>query len=145
MTRLLLVGESPGPNCDPSQPAFLGDAGRRVARLLGVDFNLLHQTVATVNIFTEHVPHENWSPSLARVMYDQRVREVEKHYQTVLLCGWYVAKAARHVGKTYFEYDGNRVVFPHPSGKNRWYNDAENTKSAVDFLDAIAGARESTS
>jgi hypothetical protein len=56
----------------------------------------------------------------------------------VLLLGWNVARATGSQSRTYLEWHRLRgalaVVFPHPSGVNRWYNDRANKRRAARFL-----------
>jgi hypothetical protein len=122
----------------PGDRPFSADAGRRLCRLLNVSHEQLWDHFEAVNVYDSHVPHAEWRARHARSEYERRVLPLERGYQVVLLCGWHVAAAAACHSGRYFEHSErryvSRYVFPHPSGKNRWYNESENRLAAAEFL-----------
>lgn len=142
--RVLLVGEAPNSTIRrlrrPAE-ALTGAAGRRLAAAAGIPFSpdYLRRT-ERLNLLPEWPPGA-WPIVEARLA----AAEVDLTGRTAILCGYNVARSFVGFSAALFEwvdYRGGRVAFvPHPSGRNRWWNDPANRARAAAFLSDALGGR----
>jgi uracil-DNA glycosylase len=143
--KVVFVGEAPSATSDPER-AFSGRSGRRIASLVDRrEFSEL--PFDAVNIFRERP---------ARWDADQARREAWAHsslahdYDVVVLVGYRVAAAFSMKRTPLFEWTRHLVdddparelfrwaIFPHPSGRNRFWNDSEQVDQAREFVFALS-------
>lgn len=139
---ILLVGEAPAPSDGPLAPgeALTGSSGRRIASLAGLAWDDYLALTERVNLFDELPPI--WLPYEAREaarliiprMYDRR---------TILLGQKVAAAFGLAGGEAMLEWatrwtsdiaGAEVAIVPHPSGRNRWWNDRANVARASTFL-----------
>lgn len=151
MPKTTLLGEAPGRGFD-DQPAFSSKSGRFLSDLIQLDvqetfrcLNLLQRWPGRSSGKGAAFPHREARASAEELC--QRLAE-EAARTRIILAGMRVAKALgirRDV--IYFRWQPLAdvsatlshpqlwvAVMPHPSGVNRWWNDAENKKLAAEFL-----------
>lgn len=144
-TRPLIIGEAPSRTSDPRRPVT-GRCGETLADFAGLSLAEFSRAFARANVFDE------WPGSAglkgdafpivhARVRADTRLRPRFVRGRTVVLLGRRVARAF-HISAEYFEafgsYSATVYVVPHPSGINRWYNDAANVRKMRRFMRSLA-------
>lgn len=132
--RALVVGQAPSADTDGRAP-FSGRSGRRLASLLGEHPWPLSVLLDVVNLV------DRWPGSDSPAAYPRAearaaaraILAVTPHDRLVL-CGRLVAEAfdVRADLLTVVRL-GSRaaLVFPHPSGRSRWWNDADRTERAA--------------
>lgn len=138
MNQILFVGEQ------PSRPGVTtafdphGGSTKHLAEMAGVDPYFFRHMFRFMNM----LPWGPWSVRDAR-LYAPSVRGLAQYYQVglVVLLGRKVAEAmgfGSHNGATYYrvrEVDGVKyVVLPHPSRRNRLWNDPVNVRRTTRFL-----------
>ena len=119
---IYVIGEEPG-NPGTHQTSA------RLARLCGVPESELLARVTWLNLFATPTP---------RQVYDL-VEEHATSYDAILLLGRRVARAWRLEGfgplQSVQRDNGPVIVLvPHPSGRNRWWNDHDHTDDAAIVL-----------
>lgn len=131
----LLIGEAPRAGYPKT-----GTSSSRVALLLGVDPGSLLDFIAWRNLFTEPQEGSGKGDAFPMERARERASKFRMRTDTVVFLGRRVA-AAFGVKSKYFEWTkvrGKRAaVFPHPSGINRWWNDADNVDEARRFIRGI--------
>lgn len=141
----LIVGEAPGPGQAPGS-TFTGPSGERLSRLLGDEW---HRVLDGVNLL-DHQPlgrggsEFDLGAARAAASILRRTSPYFRDERLVIFAGKRVARA---FGWTfgYFELDailtGQRlcraVAVPHPSGRNRWWNDPANARRAAKYFKEI--------
>ena len=62
-----------------------------------------------------------------------------RDYRAVVMLGKQVARAFApdYAGLDYLDHIGRFILFPHPSGINRWWNEPHNVRKAKRFLRKI--------
>lgn len=141
--RVLLVGQAPSRDTCGGPP-FSGRSGRRLADLAGVKHDELREVFALVNLL-DRWPGKNGRGD-AFPMGEARAAaarlDLSKH-DVVVLVGKSVARAFGIGEAEYFaERVGGVFVVPHPSGVNRWWNDAANEERARRFMEELKHAAE---
>jgi len=138
----LLIGEAPSKN-EVTEHPIEGRVGKRMAAYCGLpltDFlahfervNLLHLRQDTAEKGFE------FDLPAARVEAERIARTFKKD-QVVLLLGGRVAEAFRIHDEYFAKHEVNEAevyIVPHPSGVNRWHNEAENKAKMAAFMRAI--------
>lgn len=145
-SRPLLVGQAPGPRTRPDYPLYpypSTSAGGRLMGLMGLELHQYTRMFDRVNVLYtfpgKHERDDKFPMTKARP-----AAEAMRHFlygREVLLVGRGVAEAFGHE-PSYLEWVlepwwGYRyAVLPHPSGRNRWYNEPGNRERAEEFLRA---------
>lgn len=131
--RPLIVGQAPARGHD-GEAAFVGTrAGERLARLCGLDSSEeLPEHFDLVNVLDRCVePFRPSSPVVRDAGRELLDRIVAEERAVVVCCGSAVARAlgiARSAGHRLWEWDNYPgwfawAIVPHPSGRNRYWND----------------------
>ncbi len=149
----IIVGEAPGrgragrPAAGKVPAAFgLGPSAGRLARLAGLgDSASLHRAFTVVNLVGQPVAGFRWPAEEARHVATVLSQSVDGG--RFVLCGRRVAAAfGLRPGVPYFEWVRRpgfaAAVVPHPSGKNRWWNERRNLARAKRFFRSLAGRRQ---
>jgi len=151
---LLFIGEAPSPSTDgrPGAEPLVGETGRRLALWAGLSLGEFRQRVRCTNLF-ERLP-ERWVNRDATVWAQRIWQELTREggtYASVtdaVLLGHRVARAFgfTHLDPfTWYTTAGPRLaLMPHPSGMNRFWNDAANVERAERFLQALLGTSVET-
>ena len=147
--RILLVGEDFGralPRYRSDRYALTGQSGERIAALAGLEFPAAYARVFDrMNLVA--LPAE-WSDSDAVARGVERVTAMIAERERVVLLGRRVAAALDALDMSLLEWKSWRVRvdgaivsssvevarFPHPSGRNRWWNEPANIELARSFL-----------
>lgn len=144
MAKIVLIGQAPSKNGDPRTP-LEGRIGKRLAALCGMPYEDYLVAFDRRNVL------QDWSGksglagsadafplSLAR---KAAMKMAPRLYgRTVILMGKLTAAAFELEETEFFKWHYDRTgeirfaVFPHPSGLNRFWNDAKNTSRASAFL-----------
>jgi uracil-DNA glycosylase len=142
----LLVGQAPGPSGDNSRP-LSGRIGKRLAQLMGVSFDAYLSTFDRINLLASF-PGKSDGKGDKFPLHE--AREIASLLDLggrpfVLLMGRGVARAFGMIGTPWLEWfelrGANVAVVPHPSGVNRWWNDAKNEAEARSFLASLPGMK----
>lgn len=140
--RILMIGEAPSSSGDPSKP-LTGRPMRRMLETAGIPcpsetnavrlfaLRVYAATFARVNLVREY-PGRLWPRERARAQAEVISRRM-RHGRRLLLLGRKVAAAFDHEA-AWFEWRDGACVMPHPSGRNRWWNDLGNRAAARRFL-----------
>lgn len=161
-SRLVLIGQAPGPNTDPRLPLFpepSTSAGGRLLEIMGVpraEYLALTERINLLNYYPgKWANGDRWPLAEARIAAEAVAPLLAG--RCVVLVGRNVAqafdnKADYHVWTT--QQVRRRcpiarcpglaefAVVPHTSGRNRWYNDPENSQEARSFwASALPGMR----
>lgn len=136
MRELLIVGERPSGPVDADGP-LAGRAGRFLATLAGISFES-YLCWPRVNLF--EAPGDRWDARAARLR--ARAILVEHPDVDLLLLGRRVSDAfsVPYTAFTAHQAAGTTAyVLPHPSGRNRVWNDREAQRRAARFLRPLLG------
>lgn len=138
---IIIIGEQA--DHDGADP-LSGDSGRRMARLIGVDFREFLESFVRINLWQ---PAEKPRGEGRRGDLELRVLGGRK----VVLLGRSVARAfdlktepwlCRRFIQARGSYRPYEVLLlPHPSGRNRWYNDSANREAAGRALREFVSGR----
>lgn len=145
--KVLLIGEAAPDGVEPMK----GDAGKRFAKYAEIDGWTLFELFDVANVLDRWPGRldggDAWPMDDARAAME-KLWDQQKWRRVVLLGSRVRSVHPRVEVRTaeFFKWvsvDRCRVAtMPHPSGRNRWYNDSNNVKSAVDFLrDLVVMAR----
>lgn len=128
---IIVVGESPGSGVGRS-------TSDNLARLMGVSTDVLHETVAWINL---------WPTGDLDLRPRKAIGFIEDSAHggdAVILLGHRVAKAfgleaLAPIGHVVRSGGSGAVIqlIPHTSGRNRWYNDGDHIAEAEAILHAI--------
>lgn len=138
MSKILVIGEAPGDVGPPDTP-LEGAVGRRIAELAGLSWDDYLALTERRNLLAVN-PGETWPTAEAAAAGDEMMPQLFSR-RTILL-GQRVARAfGARVPPLQFEPIlegrpdlGKWAVVPHPSGRNRWWNEPENRSAARRFL-----------
>ena len=149
--RLILVGESPahGSLIGREEDALTGSSGRNLCKIAGWEWEDYLKYTERRNLFYVEIPEGRWRPDLARVQAAFMAGEVAGRGVRVVLLGQKVKAAfdaflktdvplldwavvGKKVGRRDFRFTVGYI--PHPSGRNRVWNDPEKVALAREFL-----------
>lgn len=137
--RTVIVGEVAGRTSDePLDPA--SQSGGRLADLAGLDHEEFLDRFDRINIIPS-IFEEQLDPAFMRLRWKQssgcNLRSI-LHGRRVILLGAAVAGAMGVADQPHFRWFrtswGVASVIPHPSGKNRWWNEPDNVSRARHFM-----------
>jgi len=137
--KLILIGQAPGRNGDPSRP-LEGRNGRRLAKLAGIAEDEYLEITDRMNLLDrwpgKKGKGDEWPVAEAEASANEMLPNLSG--RRVLLVGRNVAKAFGFGDLPWLEWrklEGMEVaVIPHPSGIVLWWNDKENRQAAKKFL-----------
>ena len=133
MNPLLIIGQASGRM--PGE-TLGGRCGARLASCAGMTLTEFLARTDRVNLLEYWT--DGWRMLEARERCKDLVNDIAAHRRTVLLGRW-VAAAFRNKAPLFDWTDAFRdggsliAVAPHPSGRNRWWNDPENVARAQVF------------
>ncbi len=150
---ILLVGQAPSRTSDPASalsPA--GRSGRRLLELSGLSEEAFGARALRINL-SDRWPGKNGKGDRFPRLIDDGVLSLIAASAMIVFVGRGVAErmlgasVARELEPCcwYFSHRPRKLyaVLPHPSGVNRWWNDAANVRRAKRFLrEALSDARE---
>lgn len=145
--RIVVVGQAPSRGTGGAPP-FSGASGRKLAELLDVPHAELGALFELRNVLARY-PGKGAGKGdafpAARARRAARRLRAEVAGREVLVVGKATAAALGLDGERLFRaqtWDGATLcwVIPHPSGVNRWWNDAGNRRRAAFFLRDIGAA-----
>jgi len=134
-SRALIVGESPNSG---RERALDGPSGRRLAYLLGLsDVEHLDDLVECANLLTDDEV-EVGAADMRMDLIHARAAALPARRRVVIVCGRTAAAGFGLEDAPFFEWrEVGRaavVVVPHPSGRNRWWDEEENSALAARSL-----------
>ncbi len=138
-SRLMFVGECPSRTGDPSDPLG-GRCGIRLAGMMGIDLETYRASVERMNLYQRWLGSRSdrgdvWPFMRARARAQRLHGRLSS--RTVVFMGKRVADAFGLRGVDYLEwvdwFDA-ACILPHPSGRNRWWNDPVHRMRAERFL-----------
>jgi len=132
-----LVGQAPSRRGDPRKP-LAGPNGQKIARLGGMSYDeLIACHRKHLNTHTRKhgkgnaFDHAKGNVNAAEVLLDWRV-------ERIVLLGKNVARCFGFRDLPFLAeiriYGRRFLIFPHPSGVNRWWNERRNEQRAREFL-----------
>lgn len=150
--RLLFVGEAPTPATisHPLHPDYC-DSGRRLLEYTGWSREEFLRLSDRTNLIGHPLPLLRsgatiWDTGEARRSADRVCRP--EHYHVVLLGRKVSAAFGAPTSQAFFQWCprltkemthfGKIAICPHPSGRNRWWNDAHNRDQARKFFNRLA-------
>jgi hypothetical protein len=146
VSRLIIFGERPGPNTDPTRPLYphtTTGAAARLIKLLGVstEWYLSERNVVRYNavgdMFTSTADPEPREYVRGRISWHISYDGEPKFL--------FLGRAAANAGPaslkrlSWGEELNRMMVIPHPSGRNRYYNSQANTHFIEQSLRKFAG------
>jgi hypothetical protein len=152
--KIGLVGQAPSRRGDPRKP-LAGPNGQKIARLAGMSYEELI-ACRRKHLNTQYTPkrgkgkafdHAEGNVNAADVLLDWRV-------ERIVLLGKNVARCFGLRDLPFLAeiriYGRRFLIFPHPSGANRWWNERRNERRAQELLQRFlrgenlpAGSRKS--
>lgn len=144
--RVLLIGQAPGPNTDPTLPLYptsRASTGGRLLELMGIDREEYVHHFDRVNLLNKF-PGRNKRDDKFPMAHAKIAASAVKpllHGRSVVMIGRNVAEAFQ-LEVDFHEWmelplnEGGLcqvAVVPHPSGRNHWYNVEANRKVARKF------------
>lgn len=148
ISNALIIGQAPAQHDDPSMP-ITGRTGRRLADLMGIPFEQYLCTFDRANLLDrwpgKHGPGDAF-PKVEALsggvsLWNRYLYDMNCTYDWVLLLGRSVERIMfRRPPGPWLKWElilpqaMNMAVIPHPSGVNRWWNDASNVEAARQFL-----------
>lgn len=141
---VLIVGPAPSASSDPTSP-WDAASGRRLAALMGMSLEEFLGTFDRACLFDKFPGRLANSSGDAFPIQEATINAFKlmrnnpfDNYKAIILMGKNVARAFNWQNAEFLEWDRTsrpfKVVFPHPSGLNRWWNDKRNRKAAKEFL-----------
>lgn len=141
---LILVGEAPSRESIASRPslALTGSSERNLCRIAGWGWLAYLKRTSRYNLFLD--PQPRWDARAAQERASAMGAELEG--RRVILLGQKVAAAfglAGYPSYTWLELDPERpgyadvALMPHPSGRNRAWNDPAERARARAFLEGL--------
>lgn len=145
-------GQAPGRDAsDPTTP-FKGDrSGALLAHLSGIDEVDLHTLFVFHNVLHYWPGYDGRRDKFPMREARRRARELRLAWHSgdvVLFAGRRVAQAFSFTERRYLTWavtpeGASAAIFPHPSGRNRWWNSEMNAVASARFLrEAIKLVRE---
>ncbi len=147
MSEPVLIGAAPGrhPRHDPDKHALFPHppncAGARLRKMMGLSLGQ-YCSIERCNVFREYPGPASGGKGDAFPM--ARARELAEamwpdlYGRTIMLVRQGVARAFRMWPCDLLTWEHKKAwsicVMPHPSGRNRWWNDPENRARAEEFL-----------
>jgi len=145
--RIIMVGQAPSKHGDPSKP-LTGVAGRKLAFLSGVPPLEFYASTVRVNVFDNYMGSLREGDMFPHKAACERVSILQPLFEGRRVV--FVGRAVAHAFKFEDDWlawrllgcdreDGPRYHFeaaciPHPSGRNRFWGDRENTAMAMRFM-----------
>lgn len=141
---VLFIGQAPAGRDDPASP-LSGATGRKLAALMGMSIEEFLATFDRANLLRKYpgkllnskgdaFPIQKATINAFKLMRNNP----PDNYRAIILLGKNVAKAFNWQNPEFLEWDRTRrpfrVVIPHPSGINHWWNDKRNQRAAKEFL-----------
>src|ERR1043166_3212165 len=136
--KIGLIGQAPSRRGDPRKP-LAGPSGRKIARLAGMSYDQLI-ACRRKHLNTQYsgergkgdtFDHAKGSINAADVLLDWRV-------ERIVLLGKNVARCFGLRDLPFLAeisiYGRRFLIFPHPSGVNRWWNERRNERRARQLL-----------
>jgi hypothetical protein len=154
----LLIGQAPGPNTDPDYPLFpvpRTSAGGRLQELMGLSRGEYLKAFDFVNVLRhfpgKHKRDDKFPMPLARAAADamrpllagRRVILIGRNVASAFGLdevdwhAWYEVKVRRRCLVSKTPWTASMAVAPHPSGRSRWYNEADNRAQARQFWNRL--------
>jgi uracil-DNA glycosylase len=136
--KIGLVGQAPSRRGDPRKP-LAGPNGQKIARLAGMSYNELiacrrrhlNPHYGRKSGKGDAFDHAKGYVNAADVLLDWRV-------ERIVLLGKNVARCFGFRDLPFLAeiriYGRRFLIFPHPSGVNRWWNERQNEQRARQFL-----------
>ena len=137
--RPLLVGQAPSRTSDPRRPLEGKGAPARLAGLLGMRAEDLNRSFRRMNVLDEWPGRCGKGDAFPAGLAREAAKKVRLRGRVVFL-GKGAARAFGFRGEFlgWSDFGGSRAaIFPHPSGVNRWFNDAGNRRRAREFMEEI--------
>lgn len=140
MTKILMIGQAPNGTGDPGKPC----TGRFMNRLLevsGVSKLRYLRVFERVNLVPEFPGKNGKGDAFPMAEARRRAAEMSVAGRTVVLCGRKVADSFGVGAPLLGRAERGGAVFyvlPHPSGRNRWWNDPENRRRAGRLIRDLA-------
>ena len=141
--KITFVGYAPSKSGDPYRPLDGPGTGYRLAKLLGLPHDEYLARFGRVNLFftkPEKIGARDAKLSNALSFRSEVfVRYLFLNDERYVLLGRDVAKAFGICEMFSWVFIGSTRVaaIPHPSGRNRWYNDKKNVRRVERFLRAL--------
>lgn len=134
--KLVLIGEAPGAETIRGHPerALLGSTGANLASIAEWSWEEYVEKTERYNLFLDPQPMWYFKRAFAAA------RELERQLEgrTIILLGAKVATAFEVLREPNYEWLhedwANVAKVPHPSGRNRMWNDDEERAKAYEFL-----------
>lgn len=149
-TKILLIGQAPGPNTDPKRPLAplpKTSAGGRLAELAGLDAVSYLRTFDTANLLYEFPgrwKRDDKFPLDAATIAANAMKPLLRKRRIVLI-GRRVALAFGFPKEAEFHcwyhdqwWDYEVAVAPHTSGRNHWYRKEGNLEKSFAFWRSIS-------
>ena len=133
MKKILIVGDCPSKSGE-GKPPLCGPRGTggNLAKLMDVSVERMHRLADCINLFNYHGKFTRQD----RRNRAKWIKRGAKHYSIVILLGGNVADAfdiAWWWNLCILREDCAKFfILPHPSSRNRWYND-ENNRVAAEY------------
>lgn len=122
--NVLFVGMEPSRRGDPETP-LLGAIGRRLSHLLQITPEIFAADYSRINLNRFPLPVFSQQEASRKVKSILRGRGGPKFHKLVL-CGQVVSECFQLAYQPLYVSSCNGklcLIFPHPSGLNRWWND----------------------
>jgi uracil-DNA glycosylase len=132
---MLIVGEQPSARGNGSP--FSGPSGERLTDLIGRDWRIV---MSAVNLMPSGVWKREEMRAVGKRMREKLARD--QHFKVVLLAGRTVADAfgfaqTEPFFKRLVRRSVHYYIIPHPSGKNRWWNDSKNRRKFSAWFEGL--------
>ena len=137
--KLVIIGEAPGAETIRAHPerALLGSSGQNLVTIAGWEWERYVSETERYNLFLD--PQPMWYFKRAFASARELTRQLEG--RTIILLGAKVATAfdlLREPNYQWLHEDwANVAKVPHPSGKNRMWNDPAERAKAREFLNGL--------
>ena len=142
----LIIGQAPGPSTDPLHPLCplpRSGTGGRLAEFAGLtaqEYTDLFDRANLLQFFPGKWKRDDKFPRVSAAIAASAMKPLLRG-RCLILLGRNVAGAFGYSSRQLSFHDCfydhiwgfEVVVIPHPSGRNRWYRDAENLKQSQEF------------
>lgn len=135
----LIIGEAPSKRGDSVTPCG-GRIGRRLAACFAIPYDDYLERFERINLLGAYPGADGKGAKFEAREAAQAADALTLRGRVVLVLGQRAAKALglRAEYCTWQDHRGGLcAVIPHPSGINRWYNDAANVESLMIFLQTV--------
>ena len=144
--KILLIGQAPSYNGNPSAPLSYGPTASKIIKLLGIHERRYFKRFDRINILDYWLGKFSKGDKfpMREAKRTARIKSYVISGRRILFVGLATARAFGfdYAPLRWRKFNGGiAAILPHPSGVNKWWNDPANRKTARRFMSSVARLR----